>query len=338
MPTNTAAYLNAVGEPLEVKTAPYTAPGEDQIVIQNKAIAINPVDYAIQMMGQKLFSWLKFPTIIGEDVAGEVVEIGSGVTDFKVGDRVVGHTTAAFQTYPVLASYMASQLPDSVSYEQAAVIPLGLSTALLGLFHPEYLALQFPSVDAQPTGKTLLIWGGATSVGSNAIQATVAAGYEVITTASPKNFDYVKKLGASQALDYNSASVVEDLIAAFKGKDCAGALAIAGVVPQPRAAAATACINVVAKSEGNKFVALTMPPPPNLPEGTKYKFANASNLINEKEIGAAIYNKFLPKALASGKFTPAPTAEVVGNGLESLQLAMDTLKKGVSAKKLVVTL
>jgi NADPH:quinone reductase-like Zn-dependent oxidoreductase len=72
-----------------------------------------------------------------------------------------------------------------------------MSTAACGLFQEDHLALQRSSALPKPTSKTLLVWGGSTSVGSNAIQLAVAAGYEVFTTASPKNFDYVKKLGAA---------------------------------------------------------------------------------------------------------------------------------------------
>lgn len=103
----------------------------------------------------------------------------------------------AFQEYTVVPAHMASPIPSTLSFDHAAVIPLGLSTAAAGLFEKEYLAPQHPSVSPKPTGKALLIWGGSTSVGSNAIQLAVAAGYDVITTASPKNFDYVKKLAAS---------------------------------------------------------------------------------------------------------------------------------------------
>lgn len=64
------------------------------------------------------------------------------------------------------------------------------------------------------TGQTVVVWGGSTSVGSNAVQLAVAAGYEVVTTASPRNFDHVRALGASAVFDYNSSTVVQDIIGA----------------------------------------------------------------------------------------------------------------------------
>ena len=89
---------------------------------------------------------------------------------------------SAFQEYTVLLEDMTAQIPDRVSFESAAVLPLGVSTAVAGLFQGNQLGLQLPAAPARKaTGKTVLVWGGSTSVGSNAIQLAVAAGYEVIT-------------------------------------------------------------------------------------------------------------------------------------------------------------
>lgn len=342
MPSNTAAWLTAdKATPLEVKSAPYTLPGENEIVIKSRAVAINPIDCAIQAMGRSLFSSIQYPYVLGYDVAGEVAEVGSGATQFKVGDRVSGRgitlrtnnpAEGAFQQYVVVLAQMASPIPDSISYERAAVLPLAVSTAACGLFHKDCLALQLPTMPPRPTGKTLLIWGGSTSVGCNAIQLAVAAGYEVITTASPKNFDYVKKLGASQAFDYHSETIVDELVEAFKGKTSAGALAIGPTAAAP-------CLAVVARTEGAKFVALANPPPNDLvvPDGVGAKFYFASD-IKDTEVSHAVYGDFLPRALAAGTYICAPEPEVVEKGLESIQSALDILRNGMYAKKIVVSL
>jgi NADPH:quinone reductase-like Zn-dependent oxidoreductase len=347
MPTNTVAWLTARATPLEVKPAPYEPPRENEIVIKTAAVAINPVDWVIQLRGESLFPRITYPCILGEDVASEVVEVGSGVSRFKVGDRVLGLAVAirentassgAFQNYTVLLAQIASPIPDALSYESAAVLPLGLSTAACGLFQKDYLALQYPSVDPKPTGKALLIWGGSTSVGSNAIQLAIAAGYEVITTASPKNFSYVTALGASQAFDYNSATVIEDIIAALKGKTIAGAMAIgSALAPGNGAAAADACLKIVDKSEGTKFVAMALRFSEKPPEGVNAKFILGSELKGN-EVGKVIYEDFLPKALAEGKYIATPDPLIVGKGLEYVQAGFDLQKKGVSARKVVVSL
>lgn len=369
MPSNTAAWQTASkAKTLEVKSAPYTSPRENEIVIKNGAVAINPIDWLLQDMGTKMtHTWLKYPCIFGFDTAGEVVEIGPGVTRFKVGDRVVGHANGTdekynspahggFQAYTVLLVNAASPIPHTMSYESAAVLPLGLSTAACGLFQKDQLALQYPSTSPKPTGKTVLVWGGSTSVGCNAIQLAVAAGYEVITTCSPKNFAYVKKLGASQAFDYNSKTVVTDLIHVFQGKTTAGAISIGS-------RAAENCLDVIDKCKGDKFISMAsypvpQPPPKNFPlistavsymsgmaniwvksktRGIRTNFIFGSTLLYN-EVGKAVYVDFLPRALAEGAYIAAPEPQVVGKGLECIQAGYDLQKKGMSAKKVVISL
>lgn len=370
MPINSAAWAPAIKtktSPLEVKPAPYTSPGKNEIVIKNGAVAINPVDYVDKELGM-IYRWIKYPFVLGSDVAGEVVEVGKAVTRFRLGDRVVGHAAGtdekrntsaegAFQSYTVFLAHMTSPIPSTVSFESAAVLPLGLSTAACGLFQKDQLALQLPMLPLKPTGKTVIIWGGSTSVGCNAIQLAVAAGYEVIITASPRNFDLVKKLGASQAFDYSSKTAVNDIIQAMKGQNCAGALSIGH-------RSAEACLNVLDKCKGDKkFLSMATYPIPQplpqsfvvlrmasyfLPSFASLYFKSRARRIGIKfiwgtslmynEIGPAIYEEFLPKALANGTYTAAPEPEVVGKGLEYIQAACDRLKKGVSAKKMVVSL
>jgi NADPH:quinone reductase-like Zn-dependent oxidoreductase len=253
MPANTAAWLRKKNGRLEVGPAPYTPPGEHEIVVRNHAVAINPVDWMMEVIGGLICPWLTYPSVLGSDVAGEVAEVGRSVTRFQAGDRVLGHAVGteknrnsagegAFQAYTVLLDRMTAPIPADISYERAAVLPLGLSTAACGLFQQDFLALRLPACGTEPTGETVLVWGGSTSVGSNAIQLAVAAGYEVITTASPCNFEYVKGLGASQVFDYRSGTVVADVIAALQGgEEGHGDRVHVGVVRADRGQASTAC-------------------------------------------------------------------------------------------------
>lgn len=368
-PTNQAAYLVAKNaKPLEVRTAPYTPPGPDEVVIRTHALAVNPIDHIIQNQGDMVYTHLKYPAILGFDVSGEVVQTGKNITRFKPGDRVVAASVGAaknrnlpshcgFQLYTVLLPRMTSAIPDTLSYEKAAVIPLGLSTAACGLFQKDHLALQHPSVPAaKPTGKTVLIWGGSTSVGCNAIQIAVAAGYEVITTCSPRNFGLVKSLGAVEAYDYNSKTVVKDIKRAFKNRTIAGALSMGP-------GAADKCLDILAGCNGDKVLSMATYPTPATPPkrfvmlqtiviylsgmlslwfkakryGVRSAYIFADSLV-DNEVGPMIYEQFLPKALAAGTFVAAPEPEVVGHGLENVQRALDLNRKGVSAQKVVVTL
>lgn len=88
-PQNRAAWIPAKKAiPFKVFDAPYTSPGRGQVVVKNTAAAINPFDWALQYTGPIVAGHIKYPFIFGTDVAGEVVEIGPGVTRFAVGDRV----------------------------------------------------------------------------------------------------------------------------------------------------------------------------------------------------------------------------------------------------------
>ncbi len=372
MPSNTAAWFVKQKSRLEILTAPYISPREHEIVVKNHAVAINPVDWITQCTGRLLFSWIKYPCVLGSDLAGEVVEVGSNVTRFKVGDRVLGHALGAdksrnsaaegaFQQYTVVLDHMAAEIPSTMAYESASVLPLGLSTAACGLFQKDHLALQYPSQTPKATGETLLVWGGSTSVGSNAIQLAVAAGYEVITTSSPDNFEYVKKLGATEAFDYRSKTVVKDLIAAFQGKTLAGALAVGST-------SAEACLDVVHACKGRKFVSMASFPlsfqqvakgaslgsellrqaPKLVVFSAKMWFRSRVRHIRAKsifgttlasnEVSRVIYVDFLGEALAEGRYVAAPEALLVGQGLASIQKGLDVQVEGVSARKVVVSL
>lgn len=366
---NSAAWLSTRQSPLQVGPAPYAPPKADEIVVRNHAVAVNPLDWIKQVAGDFLFEWIRYPFILGSDCAGTVVEVGSEVARFKVGDRVLGHAVGtdprrnsaaegSFQKYTVLLERMASPIPDGLSFERATVLPLGLSTAACGLFQKDQLALDHPSLSPKPNGKTLLIWGGSTSVGSNAIQLAVAAGYEVFTTASPRNFDYCKKLGASGVFDYHDAAVVPRMIQALSGKTMAGALAVG-------AGSAEACVEVMRKCKGTKFVSMATFPvsftqplgqkvamPSTVigflwftvrfwlqtrPRGIRSRFIFGSSLVHN-EVGKVVYADFLPGALAQRRFFAAPEPQVVGEGLASIQSALDLQRKGVSARKIVVSL
>ncbi|KAI1386646.1 GroES-like protein [Hypoxylon trugodes] len=336
-PINKAASLpSARAHPLTIETTEYPTAGNGEVVVKVAATAVNPMDWYIQIMGEKLFSWLKYPYIGGSDVAGTVTEVGPNVNNVKVGDRVLGLAAGfapragGFQNYVVLEAGIVAPIPADLDFTEASVIPLGISTAACGLYQKNFLALDYPSVTPKPNGKTILIWAGSSSVGTNAIQLAAASGYEVFTTASSKNFDYCKSIGASRVFDYHSETITQDLLEAFKGKQCAGGYAI-------QLGSEKIVFEVVAKSQGAKFVACAMQPN-DVPEGISAKMVFGSTL-KDNEVGPIIFQQYLPAALAQKKWQPLPKPLVAGHGLEKVQDAIDKGKSGeVSAQKLVITL
>lgn len=145
----------------------------------------------------------------------------------ELGRHCVGLATndpkyGGFQLYTVCKGILVSPIPDWLSFEQPVVLPLAISTAATGLFKKDRLALPYPTNASKPTGKTVLVWGGSSSVGSSAIQLAAAAGVIVVTVASSHNLQYVKSLGTKHAFDYKSPSVVDDIVSAVRSTDFAG--------------------------------------------------------------------------------------------------------------------
>ncbi|KAI8627919.1 oxidoreductase [Xylariaceae sp. FL1651] len=338
MDTNYAALLAGhMRRPLRVDEVEDRFADENEIVVKTRAVSINNIDNVMQDKPWDVFA---YPLILGTDVAGEVVEVGSLVTHIGVGDRVLGHALrlateddrhGAFQNYAVLMSNMACTIPPTLSYESAAVLPLGVSTASAALFQEDTLGLQPPSVNPQKQGSWVIVMGGAGSVGSNGVRLATAAGYDVIATASPKDFGVVKKLGAVLTIDYNSPQLADDLVRALSGKKVAGAFDANGK-KDPIEAAVTA----ISKCNGNKVVASVadwIDPEWILP-GVKAVTILAIGIRNNN-VGKMVYEDYLPHALAAGKYTSYPEPYVFGDGLGSIQGALDFKSKG---KKVVVTL
>ncbi|OJJ45054.1 hypothetical protein ASPZODRAFT_168145 [Penicilliopsis zonata CBS 506.65] len=385
MPTNKAAWIPAKkAVPLQVGDAPYTPPGPGQIVVRNGAVGINPFDWVLQMQGPLFAPHLQYPMVLGIDVAGTVVEVGPDVTRFQVGDRVAGSAVSgdkssgnaaegAFQLYSVLREHMVAPVPDEVSDEQAAVLGLGIGTAAYGLFHANYLALDLPQVPPpsnprprESLSRVIIITGGASSVGSCAIQLAVSAGYEVVSTSSPKNFAYVKGLGASHVFDYNSPTLVADLVRVLDGRELVGAYTVGANADQVCAAVMKERLAKTPQLPTRKFIALaggarrgpeafrgTLAPyrmmggmvsmmgrnaVTKLLSGIEIKFIMIVGLVEPDSCVSRVYLDFLGPALAAKQFVPAPEPQVVGRGLEKINDALEISQGGVSARKLVVSL
>lgn len=294
---NAAAWsLKAGARPLMVKSAPYPSPGKGQVVLKVAAVAINPIDWIMQ--DQDLFG-LDYPAILGIDVAGEVVKVGEDVKNISVGDRAISWVLqqekmqdrcsnfatsycdsygskdpshGAFQQYTIVREIVVCKIPSDMKAHEAVVLPLGITTAAAGLYQKDFLGLPLPSKDPKPLGRTVLIWGGSSSVGSCAIQLAAASGAEVITTASPSNSEYCKKLGASQVFDYHNSSVEDDIVEAVKGKTLAGAYHAVG-----GDGAVESCARIVDRCVGKAIVVTVRgAPDKGVPKSVRIKSSKAN--------------------------------------------------------------
>lgn len=180
------------------------------ILVKVQAWAMNPCDAVLQTTP---LPFVKYPLILGQDVAGTIVGVGPGTraaSKFSIGDRVFAFTAGnnGFQDYVSLNYQLAAKIPDHIAYREAVVFPLAITTSSFALFGKDYLHLDFPKLNSPRKAQSQLIWGASSSAGSNAVQMAVGAGYDVVATCSPHNFDYVQSLGAATYFDYGSPTVI----------------------------------------------------------------------------------------------------------------------------------
>ncbi|HOQ54586.1 MAG TPA: NADP-dependent oxidoreductase [Micropruina sp.] len=168
---------------------PKVAPGE--VLVRVRAAGVNPVDWKVMSGGLDALMETQFPVVPGWDVAGVIEQVGIDVTDYAVGDEVIGYARKDWVHAGTFAEFVAvprrclAHKPARLSWHQAAGLPLAGLTAYQVL-HRLGLA----------QGRTVLIHGGAGGVGSIGVQLAAAAGARVIATASEANHDYLRELGA----------------------------------------------------------------------------------------------------------------------------------------------
>ncbi|SCV68520.1 BQ2448_641 [Microbotryum intermedium] len=201
LPTQSQAIIVEDKGSVAVQTVDTPQAGQGEIVVKVEAVALNPTDW-------KHRDFVSPPGAgLSCDFSGRVVELGQGVKNVLEGDRVAGfihggkdHKHGSFAEYLKTESTLVWKVPDSVDSEEAAALGgIAPHTAFQAL----HLRLGIPQ-PSKPisTSESLLVWGGSTSVGLYAVQFAALAGYKVVATSSPKNFDLVKKYGALSVFDY----------------------------------------------------------------------------------------------------------------------------------------
>ena len=202
-----AIVIHSYGGPevLKYEDAPRPEPKEDEILIRVIAASVNPVDVAIRSGKYADYFHTKLPLIPGMDAAGVVEKVGANVTKFKTGDSVYAFFTLAeeggYAQFVIAKENELAPKPKSLTYEEAAAVPAVGSTAWQALVDGADLT----------SGQTVLIHGGSGGVGHCAIQIAKARGARVIATASTANQEFLKKLGADQAIDYTKTKF-EDVV------------------------------------------------------------------------------------------------------------------------------
>ena len=202
-----AAFIRHYGnnDAIEISHQPMPAIGPHDVLIKVHAASINPVDYKIRDGDLKVILPLKFPLILGNDCSGEVEKIGTDVRAFKPGDAVYARVDkdriGTFAEYAVAAESSIALKPNNLSYIEAASIPLVGLTAWQALI----------DIGKLTSGGKVLVHAGSGGVGTFAIQLAKHWGAAVATTASARNADLLKQLGADIVIDYKTQRFEEML-------------------------------------------------------------------------------------------------------------------------------
>lgn len=210
-------------EVLRLEEAPDPTPGPGEVRIAVRAAGVNPVDWKIRSGAAGDLVAGTLPGIPGSEVSGVIDALGPGVTDWQVGDAVmsfIGLWNAYAERTRVAAELLARK-PANISFAQAAGVPLSACTALGALTQAARL---------QP-GQRLLVVGGAGAVGSFAVQLGKAMGATVVASASSRNRDRLRQLGADETIAYDAAAPDAEIAPVDVVLDCVGAEAALPLMP-----------------------------------------------------------------------------------------------------------
>ncbi|KAI9729890.1 MAG: hypothetical protein M1818_008330 [Claussenomyces sp. TS43310] len=336
-----AAILPSQGSSLEIVHRPTPKPGPNELLIEVKSIALNPVDWKQIAWGVAIAS---YPAILGSDVAGTVLSTGSSVPADapQPGTRVAAFAPCffaegapdygAFQTRVLVPASNVVPLPQGFSFNDASLLPMAVLTAMSG-WNTNGVPRSTAYTAADKKG--VLVWGGASSIGSAAIQTANLMGFAVYATASEKHHTYLKSLGASKLFDYRDEDVVRKIVKAVEEDGVSLQLGYDAV------GQVQSCVDVLKelKGEGTARLAAALPLSEDSPkaEGVEVKFiAPLADETQRTEFSNFVFRVWLKEALENGKFVPSPKIKVIEGGLEAVNKGLDELKKGVSGLKLVL--
>ena len=246
--------------------------------------------------------------------------------------------------YTIVPANKAAILPDHISYTDGVVVPFAVEAATCALSVKEpgpcmpnvvtpALGLPYPNLDGSSTAsinKTLVVYGGSSSVGSMTTQLAAAAGIHVIAIAGAHNHDLVKRCGAAEVFDHKDPNIVEKIVHAVSNSklDFVG---IFDAISTPETYDRD--LAILAKLNGGHLACVHPPPADNVPSNVYSGMIFAVN-----DIVTPVYRDFVTPALQSGKLKCLPPPTVVGKGLEHVNEALKKSKAGVSGTKLVVEL
>jgi 2-desacetyl-2-hydroxyethyl bacteriochlorophyllide A dehydrogenase len=202
-----AIVINNYGDKEELKERELAKPEPeaDEVLIEIQAAAVNPIDWKLRYGYLKEKLSLEFPIVLGWDAAGIIEKVGEDVDTLQKGDRVFVRpeltNRGTYAEYTTAKEELVAKMPDNINFKEAAAVPLAGLTAYQTLV----------DVGNLDSGEKVLIHAGAGGVGSFAVQIAKKLGAYVATTASTKNVEFLKSLGADEVIDYTKDDFSQEL-------------------------------------------------------------------------------------------------------------------------------
>jgi NADPH:quinone reductase-like Zn-dependent oxidoreductase len=206
-----AVVIEGFGAEPELVEASVPEPGPGELLVRIHAAGLNPFDWKVADGALEGVVEHSFPFVMGSDGAGIVARVGSGVTDFRPGERVYGQFMqlpkgqGSYAEYALVdAAGKVATIPDHLSFSLAAALPTATVTA--------YQAVQ--AIGLEP-GHTILVNGASGGVGQSAVQFAAGQGARVVATAPGDLTDHLRELGADHVIDFTAASVLDEVRATY---------------------------------------------------------------------------------------------------------------------------
>lgn len=319
-----------------------------EVAIKVTATAINPVDWKIR--DYKVFI-KDYPAVLGSDAAGEIAAVGSGVTNFKEGDRVffqgiIGrYDFSTFQQYVKMPAELVAKTPKNISDDEAGGVSLATVAVVTGFYDKSGHGLAAPWTEGGEQagkGKGIVILGGSSSVGQYAIQLAKISGFDkIVTNASARHIDHLKALGADVVLDRATQNSEEDFKAALGGVPLAF---VFDSISEKDTQVLGVKVLAATKTENSHVVTV---------QGVNAEASELGQSLEPKAavkqvlgLGSAPHLRHLSEPLckhlggedgyiAKGRFVPNRPL-VVSGGLANIEGALAKNKKGVSGEKVII--
>jgi NADPH:quinone reductase-like Zn-dependent oxidoreductase len=187
-------------EVLKFEDYPDPVPGAGEVLVRVAATSVNPIDVKRRAGLTKDFYPMKFPSLIGVDIAGTVVKVGAGVDDFAVGDQVFAMADNTYAQLCVVKADVLAKVPKGLDLIQAAALPLVTITGN-----------QLLAATGIKAGQTVLVVGAAGNVGRSAVFTAKSRGATVIAGILKKQMDEAKTIGADQLLATDDDTAIASL-------------------------------------------------------------------------------------------------------------------------------